>query len=173
MGAHTSHRGTSADTRTVLNAVRRIVHALHASSRWAEKHVGLSGAQLFVLHTLAESPPLSLNELAARTHTHQSSVSTVVSRLVECGLVVRGRSPVDGRQVTLGLSTVGRRLVEEAPDPVQKRLIGGIERLPARERVALARSLEALTEAMEAGGGEPVMFFDDSAGGRRRRSRHG
>jgi DNA-binding MarR family transcriptional regulator len=59
----------------VLDAVRRIVQALRESSRQAERQVGLSGAQLFVLQKLAESPASSVNELAARTHTHQSSVS--------------------------------------------------------------------------------------------------
>ena len=173
MGAHTSSLAAAADTRTVLDAVRRIVHTLHASSRWAEKHVGLTSAQLFVLHKLAESPQLSLNELAARTHTHQSSVSTVVSRLVDRGLVIRGQTPGDARRVALALSPSGRRVVQEAPDPEQKRLIAGLERLPARDRSALARSLDALVREMEVSGGEAVMFFDDSAAARRRRSRRG
>jgi len=166
MGAHVS--GDGGETRAVLDAVRRIVHALHESSRWAEKTLGLSGAQLFVLHALAEAPRLSLNELAARTHTHQSSVSTVVSRLVARGLVVRGRSPVDARRAVLGLSARGRRVADTAPDPVQRRLIVGIERLPARDRRLLARSLDQLTRAMDVPRGEPVMFFDDNT--RRRRS---
>jgi DNA-binding MarR family transcriptional regulator len=172
MGAHTSPLA-AADTRTVLDAVRRIVHALHASSRWAEKHVGLTSAQLFVLHKLAESPQLSLNELASRTHTHQSSVSTVVSRLVDRGLVVRGQTPGDARRVALALTPGGRRVVQETPDPEQKRLIAGIERLRARDRSALARSLEALVREMEVSEGEAVMFFDEGAAARRRRSRRG
>ncbi len=64
----------------MLDAIRRIVQALRESSRAAEKRVGLSGAQLFVLQTLGESPGLSLNELAERTRTHQSSVSVVVTQ---------------------------------------------------------------------------------------------
>ncbi|HJY34709.1 MAG TPA: hypothetical protein VJ260_07640, partial [Vicinamibacterales bacterium] len=66
MGAHTS--GRPHETRGILDAVRRIVRELHESSRAAEKQVGLSGAQLFVLQTLAEHPGASLNDLAARTH---------------------------------------------------------------------------------------------------------
>src|SRR5215217_2732988 len=65
------------DVRAVLDAIRRIVRVLRVSSRAAEKQVGLSGAQLFVLHKLEDAPALSLNELADRTRTHQSSVSVV------------------------------------------------------------------------------------------------
>ena len=38
-------------------------------SRAAEKRVGFSGAQFFVLHALEEAPGLSLNDLAERTRT--------------------------------------------------------------------------------------------------------
>jgi hypothetical protein len=45
---------TSSDIRIVLDSIRRIVQALRVSSRAAEKTVGLSGAQLFLLQQLGE-----------------------------------------------------------------------------------------------------------------------
>jgi DNA-binding MarR family transcriptional regulator len=170
MGAHISEG--VADTRLVLDAVRRIVQALHESSRWAEKRLGLTGAQLFVLQKLAESPCLSLNELAERTHTHQSSVSTVVARLVEHGLVVRGPGERDARRVELRLSPEGRRLIRRAPNLPQQRLIQGIERLAPSRRRALAASLDALSSAMAVKDREAVMFFDEMKRRRRRPSPH-
>ena len=168
MGSHT----TSADTRAVLDGIRRIVQSLRESSRSAEKQVGMSGAQLFVLQKLAESPGVSLNGLAARTHTHQSSVSTIVARLVESGLVVRRPSLTDGRSVTLSLSPRGRRVADRAPHAAQERLIVGIERLSASRRIALASALGALADVMDATDPEPPMFFEDR--GRKPRSpRHG
>lgn len=170
MGPHIIRRAH--DTRAVLDSVRRIVRTLHESSRAAEKQVGLTGAQLFVLQKLAESPGVSLNDLAATTHTHQSSVSTVVSRLVDRGLVLRSPAPDDARRLELRLSADGRRLAARAPDAAQARLIHAIERLPAARRRSLARSLLALTNSMDLAGGEPVMFFDDTARGSRRRGTH-
>lgn len=160
MGAHTIDRAT--DTRTVLDAVRRIVRDLHESSREAERTLGVTGAQLFVLQALAETPGASLNALAERTHTHQSSVSTVVSRLVERGLVLRAPAASDARRLELRLSADGRRLSARAPGPAQARLVQAIDRLPAARRQALARSLLALTNAMDLAGREAVMFFDES-----------
>lgn len=170
MGAHISAR--SSDTRVVLDAVRRIVQALHESSRWAETHLGLTAAQLFVLQKLADSPCWSLNELAARTHTHQSSVSAVVARLVERGLVIRGPGESDARRVELRLSADGGKLIRRAPNLPQQRLIHGIERLAASRRRALATSLEALTSAMAVSDRDAVMFFDESKRRRQRTPRH-
>jgi DNA-binding MarR family transcriptional regulator len=171
MGTHTSARPH--ETRAILDAVRRIVRDLHESSRAAEKQVGLSGAQLFVLQTLAESPGASLNDLAARTHTHQSSVSTVVAKLVQRGLVLRAPAAADARRLELRLSAEGRRLVTRAPDAAQTRLIHAIARLPGVRRRTLARSLAALTTEMDLAGRAPVMFFDEASRGARRRGNHG
>lgn len=157
MGAHTNDVH---DTQIALDGVRRIVHALHESSRWAEKHVGLSGAQLFVLQQLAEGGPASVNEVAARTHTHQSSVSTVVARLVDRGLVKRGRSAADGRRVQLSLTTTGRRLVDRTPGVAQERLARAIRQLPARRRQLLAATLSELADTLNLVGDAPAMFFE-------------
>src|SRR3954465_10976574 len=145
MGAHTITRGS--ETRVILDAVRRIVRTLHESSRASEKSLGLTAAQLFVLQRLADTPGLSLNALAAQTHTHQSSVSTVVSRLVERGLVLRTPAADDARRLELRVSAEGRRLVARAPDAAQARLIHAVEQLSAARRPAPARSPGAAPNA--------------------------
>ncbi len=149
----------------MLDAIRHIVHALRESSRWTETRLGLSSAQIFVLQKLAAAPAASVNELAARTHTHQSSVSTVVTRLVERGLVRRMRSGTDRRSVGLSLSARGARLARRAPDAPQERLVRGIEQLSAPRRRALASTLGELAVAVDAADRMPAMFFED---GRRR-----
>ncbi|MCC7009945.1 MAG: winged helix-turn-helix transcriptional regulator [Acidobacteria bacterium] len=149
-----------------MDAIRRIVQALRESSRRAEQHSGLSGAQLFVLQRLADAPASSVNELAARTHTHQSSVSMVVARLVDQGLVRRAPSAVDGRAVGLALTARGRRAAEGAPDLAQQRLIQAIGKLTPARRRALAASLRDVAEGLAVPEGAPAMFFED---GQRRR----
>jgi len=156
----------------VLDGVRRIVQSLRESSRWAEKHVGMTGAQLFVLQKLDESPAQSLNDLAERTHTHQSSVSTIVARLVDQGLVTRTRSARDGRTIELRLSPRGRRLAARAPGAAQQRLIQGVRELPPAERRRLATALAAVAQAMDSADDQPAMFFEERASRRRRSLRH-
>jgi len=164
MGSNTSQRS---DTQAVLDAVRRIVQALRESSRWSERSLGLSGAQLFVLQRLGEAPGVSVNELAALTHTHQSSVSTVVTRLVERKLVRRTVSGTDRRSVTLALTAAGRRAAGKAPDVPQDRLIRAIDKLTAPRRRQLAASLGDLARAMDGIERVPAMFFEDGTRVRR------
>jgi MarR family transcriptional regulator, lower aerobic nicotinate degradation pathway regulator len=146
-------------TRAVLDSIRRIVRALRESSRAAERSVGLGGAQLFVLQRLAGAPPLSINELAERTLTHQSSVSVVVSRLVQAGLVARNRATSDGRRAEITLTAAGRAVLSRAPAAAQDRLIGALGLLGVPARKELARQLGRLVESMALPPQHPPMFF--------------
>lgn len=160
------------ESTAILDDLRRIVRALRESSRAAEQALGVTGAQLFVLRSLAFAQPLSLNMLAARTRTHQSTVSVVVSRLVRAGLVSRTTSESDARSRQLRLTKRGERLLERAPLAAQDRLIAGVERLPSAQRKQLARALNGLVKAMQLGDEPPEMFFEADAQ-RAPRSRRG
>ena len=149
------------DVRAVMDSIRRIVRVLRVSSRAAEKQVGLSGAQLFVLHKLADAPALSLNELADRTRTHQSSVSVVVQRLVDRGLVARARSDADGRRLELSLTPRAKALLRKAPGAAQERLVEAVERMPAAGRRQLARLLDKVVHDTGLDRESPEMFFAD------------
>jgi DNA-binding MarR family transcriptional regulator len=151
---------TDPATRAVLDAIRRIVRALRESSRCAERVVGVGGAQLFVLQRLAGAPALSLNELARRTLTHQSSVSVVVSKLVGAVLVARTRANRDGRRVEIKLTEAGRRLLSRAPAAAQDRLIGALGLLGPESRRELAGRLGQLVDAMALPDRHPPMFFE-------------
>src|SRR5437763_4546401 len=90
-----------------MDAVRAIVRALRLNTREIELKIGISLAQLFVLQQVAERPAESLNDLADRTATHQSSVSVVVRRLVDRGLVTRKSSTIDKRRVQIAATAAG------------------------------------------------------------------
>jgi DNA-binding MarR family transcriptional regulator len=155
-----------------LDAIRRIISVLRRSSRLAESEVGIGGAQLFVLQQLATAPAGSINELAERTYTHQSSVSVVVRRLVEQGLVELQPASEDRRRRELRLTRAGRRLVARSPVPAQIRLISGLRGLSGTQLRTLARLLNEVVRKMGAAG-EPaaMLFVEEPAKHRRRRKR--
>lgn len=161
---------TSDDVASIMDSLRRLVRELRVASRATERELGISGAQLFVLQQLAERPADSVNELSERTQTHQSSVSVVVSRLVDQGLIIREPAEEDARRMTLRLSPAGQELLGRAPATVQSRLMGALGRLPTTVTSSLADGLEAWTrEAGVTAEPELLMFEDDP----RRRGRGG
>jgi DNA-binding MarR family transcriptional regulator len=173
MGSHRIARAARKNdarepTALAMNALRRIVQSLRTTSRMVEDRLRISGAQLFVLEQLAASPAQSIDEIAGRTLTHQSSVSVVVTRLAARGLVERKRAPADRRRVELRLTRSGRRLVADAPATAQSQLVGALERLPTRDRRSLARGLVALVHEMGLADQQPALFFEGDAKPRRR-----
>jgi len=148
-------------SREVLDAIRRLVQVIRRSAQAAERRVGLSAAQLFVLRKLAEVQILSVGELAIRTATSQSSVSEVVQRLVTAGLVQRQRSARDGRSVELSLSDAGRALVDKAPQAIQDHILEGLSRMPGRDRAELARLINNLLQETGIAQGPAKMLFEE------------
>jgi DNA-binding MarR family transcriptional regulator len=126
------------------------------------------------MRQIAGAPGLSIGELVARTLSRQSTVSEVVARLVERGLVTRRPGPLDARQTKLRLSARGRRVMKSASPTAQERLAHGLSALPSEQREALADSLEVWLTAAGFAEVPATMFFEDAEPGRpsrRRRTR--
>jgi DNA-binding MarR family transcriptional regulator len=155
------HPEISEDSRNVLDAIRRIVQVLRKTAQTAEKKVGLSAAQLFVVRKLAETQMLSVGELAQRTATSQSSVSEVVQRLVTSGLVSRQRSARDARSVELTLTETGRELAARSPAAVQDSVLEGLNRMNPNDRKQLSRLLGILMDEVGIAHISPTMLFEE------------
>jgi DNA-binding MarR family transcriptional regulator len=166
MGSHTS----TTDIRRILDSFRQIVQILRLSATEAQRNLDLSAAQLFVLHKLGDGHGISMNELAARTHTHQSSVSVVVQRLVEKRLVRRQRARADARRVELTITAAGSRKLRSAPEAAQDQLIRAIERMPRRQPRLLAQLLERLILETGMSTAIPGLFFEDEGGNPKRKT---
>jgi DNA-binding MarR family transcriptional regulator len=148
------------DIAPVFNTLRRLVHSMHSASRETERRLGVTGAQLFVLTQLRTTPSLSINALAERTMTHQSTVSVVVRRLVRRKLVKKVRAADDGRRVELTLTPAGATLLRKAPEVMQVRLARAIESLQPEDRHALERGLGHLVTELGVRDTPTPMFFE-------------
>jgi DNA-binding MarR family transcriptional regulator len=157
------------DSQRVLEAVRRLVRHLRVADRAAQSELGLSSAQLFVLSELGKTPAISLGDLAERTHTDQSSVSTVVTRLVGAGLVQRERAGEDARRLELSLTRAGRAALQKAPAITQERILQAVERLPAAEQKRFADTFTRLLDDIGAEGKAPMLFEDDKPASRKKK----
>ena len=132
-----------------MDQFRRIVRALRSSHR-AAAHLNLTGAQLYVINVIGEANrPLSVNEVAQRTETDQSTVSVVTNRRVE-----------------LSLTASGRTLQKKAPVTVsQQRLTATLQELSSPDSDQLLRLLTKIVAGMQIGEERPGMLFDEPSPG--------
>jgi DNA-binding MarR family transcriptional regulator len=144
----------------VLNGLRVIVQSLSSASRKAETKLGITGAQRFLLQQLAETGELSVNELARRTHTHQSTVSTVITKLEKAGLVSRTRSVADARVQLLALTAKGRSKLKDKQETVQHRLIRAIDKLSEKDRKQLSALLSEVIKGAGIEHETPSLFLE-------------
>ena len=144
-----------------MNAVRSIVRALRVNSRAVELRTGITLAQLFVLQQLAENPAESLNDLAERTATHQSSVSVVVRRLVDRGLVARLPIASDKRRIRIEITPAGSNMLRAVPHTVLSDLIDGARRLDPAQRNMLAELHDQWLRVSGIDSSRPPMMFED------------
>ena len=161
MGAQTSLQPDRKDVVAALDAIRRMVRTLRTSATDIERNTGLSAAQTFVLQLLAEEPAESMNDLAARTLTDQSSVSVVVSRLEAKGLVERGQSSSDARRTRVTITDAGRARLAGRPVTVQARLIRALETLSPTAVAQLGEHLTHVTTLMGSAHEPPSMLFEE------------
>jgi DNA-binding MarR family transcriptional regulator len=145
------------EAQAIMDSLRCIVQALRRASIQYE---GFTSAQIFVLRTLGKSQGASINDLAALTHTHQSTASQMVARLEANGLIERRTAPDDRRRVELKLSAAGRDVIRDRDTTPQEQIVEAIAAMSSENRTALAQGLAALTEIAGLGATAPQLFFE-------------
>lgn len=170
MGVKRMDRSAMDDAKAILNRVRQLVRALRTFEKQAQSRFGFGAAQMFILHVLHHEDDLSLNELADRTATDQSSASLAAGKLVSEGYIRRTPSEEDRRQVRLSLTAKGRALVRKAPPAAQERIMESVEAMPSSERAQLMALLDKLMSGMAPAenGRSPMLFQDEEREGKKK-----
>jgi len=113
------------------------------------KKYSVSSAQLNCLLALYENGPLPPSQIAKHILVKSSTVTGVVDRLEQKGLVTRVRNSPDRRIVTIELTETGKKLTENAPPPIQQRVIDGLKKLTSHETEQIVHSLQRLTDLLD------------------------
>ena len=149
------------DTARVVQGLRRIVKALQTYSQDVRSAYGLTGPQLWALKTLQREGGMTVGRLAAALAVHQSSMSVLVDRLEQRGLVRRIRNEPDRRIVHVRLTSRGATLAADAPEAAQGRLLHALDAMSAQERHRIRRAVDRLVAAMEVTDVNARFFFSD------------
>jgi DNA-binding MarR family transcriptional regulator len=140
--------GNLSDAHSVLNSFRSIVKSLRLADRAGLKEHGLGASQVYILHELKNESPLSINDLAARMATDQSTVSVVVAKLIQKGFVSSARAETDARRLELALTAKGRTVTKRLPPPIQHSIVEGVQQLSAARAKALAEALRDIVSSL-------------------------
>jgi DNA-binding MarR family transcriptional regulator len=128
-----------------LQLDRQICFPLYAASNLLTRlyrpvlaSLGLTYPQYLVMLVLWESSPRSVGELGAKLHLDSGTLTPLLKRLEQAGLVERRRDPGDERRVLVNLTQTGRALRRQA-SKVPAALAEGLD-LPRNEVEVLRRA---------------------------------
>jgi DNA-binding MarR family transcriptional regulator len=141
----------------VASDLRRVVGALHRRFR-REQASGLTPSQWSLLVTIEAFGPLRLSDLAVREMVKPSTLTRSVVWLADRGLVERVEDPTDRRAIVVTATADGRRLVSGLFESGRAEFALRLERLPAEQRLAIARAMPVLSRLVGTtqGDGEPA-----------------
>ena len=123
-------------------------HNLQARSKSMETTHGVTGPQRLVLRLVGRFPGLSAGELAGMLHLHPSTLTGVLRRLEEHGLLQRRPDPKDGRRALLKLTSAGKRIDKKRSGTIEAAVRQALARFDHSERDAAERALGFLIEAL-------------------------
>jgi DNA-binding MarR family transcriptional regulator len=92
--------------------------------------------------------PLTLSDLAAAAHQHAPTMTGIVDRLEERGLVRRERSTLDRRSQHVTLTPAGEEILKEYQRIKREQVKLFLESLAVEERQVLLRLLRAYADSM-------------------------
>lgn len=129
--------------RVIFSAVRQHFQAV-------EKACGVSGAQIWAMSALRQSPGMKVSELAQAMSIHTSTASNLLDKIEKAGLIRRERNSVDQRVVRLYLTDNGEKALEKAPQPLTGILTHALGQLPDEALTRLHQDLATLIAHMGA-----------------------
>jgi DNA-binding MarR family transcriptional regulator len=138
-------RSTSAENELAS----RLRHAIARSARRLRQEAGtdLSPTLTAALSTIERFGPLTPTELATRERVQRPTITRVVCRLEEAGLVTRAADPADGRSALITVTPAGREVLDAIRTRKDAFLSARLEALGPEDRATLERAA-ALLEGM-------------------------
>ncbi len=145
-----SHQRTADvdDLVTALLTASRVLVAVSARSLTQVEET-LTLAQFRTLVVLDSRGELNLNGLAGLLDVNASTAMRMIDRLLAAELVTRRDNPANRRQVILGLTPEGKRIVRQATARRRRDITRIVTAMPADRRTALIDALRAFTQAAD------------------------
>jgi len=134
--------------REALRQFRVIFGAVRQHFKAIEKACGVSGAQIWAMAALRQTPGMKVSELAQALSIHASTASNLLDKIEKAGMIRRERNTVDQRVVKQYLNAAGEKALEKAPQPLTGILTHALGQLPDPSLDRLNQDLATLIAHM-------------------------
>lgn len=134
----------------ILAAIRRVVRAIDLSSKQLVRDYAVTGPQLLTLRAIARLGPIPVTALARAINLSQPTVTGILLRLEQQGLIRRERNEVDRRAVTSTITTRGLAVLKSTPALLEDRFRRELSRLEEWEQTQTLATLQRIAAMMEA-----------------------
>jgi len=124
-------------------------HALQSTSKRMNETLGVTGPQRLVIRFVGRHPGISAGSLAETLHLHPSTLTGVLRRLQERGLVERRTDPSDGRKALFFLTREGATCDDTRAGTVESAVRRAIVRLKPVELAAARHALTVLAAELD------------------------
>jgi DNA-binding MarR family transcriptional regulator len=141
--------GAKAEAARLMAALGGVRRVTRRAVRNAAPVDPLPPARSELLRLAFARPGIGVAEAAAELHLAPNSVSTMVSKLAEDGLLNRGRIASDGRSVRLTVTEAGAARVAQWRDIRADRAARALARLAPADRQAIITAIPALARLAE------------------------
>lgn len=131
----------------VVTTYETLIHRVASAHAPEFLGVGVTMSQAKVLYLVQAEPGLRMSELSARLGTSLSTVSGVVDRLVDQGLVNRTDDPADRRQVVLRITDAGATQLELFRELTAGQFRALLAQVDEADLVVVERALHILAAA--------------------------
>lgn len=130
---------------------RFVNHVSHAEGRTLAilSEVSVTLHQVLLLNKLGKVGDSTQSEMADLMRMSAPSISQMIDRLVEIGLVARAEDQADRRRKRIALAPNGRRLLERLSEARSADYLAGIAPLSQGARADLASALAAALSELE------------------------
>lgn len=135
---------------SVMIALRKIIRAIEMNSKKLFKRVGLTGPQLVILQEIARSGKITVGDIAQAVSLSQATVTGILERMENRGLLARERSNQDKRCIMVSITATGKEILRNAPPLMQEAFVEKFSCLQEWEQTMILSALQRLVAIMDA-----------------------
>lgn len=133
-----------------LVLIRKILRATELHGKELRAATGLKTSELLVLQVLDDLSDYTVGQIATQIYMAQTSVTMIVNRLQDRGLVAKSRGEHDKRKVYVSLTDDGRQVLGKAPEALHQRFAEQFDPLEHWEKTMLIASLQRVAAMLNA-----------------------